>query len=51
LILVDRERCTACGTCAEICHTRCMSVTDDSVEIEHALCSTCGSMRMMFLIS
>jgi nitroreductase/NAD-dependent dihydropyrimidine dehydrogenase PreA subunit len=42
LILVDRERCTACGTCAEVCHTRCMSVTDDSVDIEHALCSTCG---------
>jgi nitroreductase/NAD-dependent dihydropyrimidine dehydrogenase PreA subunit len=42
LIIVDRERCAACGTCAEICHTRCMTVSRDSVDIDYPLCSTCG---------
>lgn len=42
MIVIDRETCTACGTCAEICHTQCMTVTDEKLGIERELCSTCG---------
>lgn len=42
MIVIDRETCATCGTCAEICHTQCMTVTDEKLGIERELCSTCG---------
>jgi len=45
MIVVDRDRCGACGLCAEICHEHCIALVKEnggrSVQVDHALCSTC----------
>ncbi len=41
MIIVDKDKCTACGLCVKICHQRCMALTDSTVTINHELCSTC----------
>jgi len=44
-IVVDKDRCTGCGLCAEICHQGCIALSDDATDtaprIDHELCSTC----------
>jgi NAD-dependent dihydropyrimidine dehydrogenase PreA subunit/nitroreductase len=44
-IVVDRDRCGACGLCAEICHEQCIALVKEkgrkAAEVDHALCSTC----------
>jgi nitroreductase/NAD-dependent dihydropyrimidine dehydrogenase PreA subunit len=41
MIVIDRERCNACGSCVRICHEHCMELIDGSVRIDHTVCSTC----------
>jgi ferredoxin len=41
VIVIAREKCTGCGSCAEICHEHCMSVVDGSISIDFTVCSTC----------
>jgi ferredoxin len=40
-IVVDTERCTACGHCADVCPDRAITVTTVKV-IDPQRCSTCG---------
>ncbi len=42
MITVSREKCSGCGTCAEICHESCMSVVDGEISIDDKACSTCA---------
>ncbi len=41
MIVIDKDKCTACGLCAKICHQRCIAPMDNTVTINHELCSTC----------
>ena len=41
MVIVNRDRCTACGTCVHICHEHCMTLVDDEVQIDYQVCSTC----------
>jgi len=41
MIVADKDKCTGCGSCVEICHEHCMALIDDTVRINHELCSTC----------
>lgn len=41
MIVADKDKCTGCGLCVEICHEHCMALSDDAVSINYELCSTC----------
>jgi nitroreductase/NAD-dependent dihydropyrimidine dehydrogenase PreA subunit len=41
VIVVDEEKCTACGSCVEICHEHCITLDDGSIQIDEEVCSTC----------
>ena len=41
MVVVDREKCTGCGSCVQICHQHCVSLVEQKVAIERVLCSTC----------
>jgi nitroreductase/NAD-dependent dihydropyrimidine dehydrogenase PreA subunit len=41
VVIVDREACIGCGTCAEICHEGCMTLDGGVIAVNHELCSTC----------
>jgi nitroreductase/NAD-dependent dihydropyrimidine dehydrogenase PreA subunit len=41
MIVADKDKCTGCGLCVEICHEHCMVLTDDTISINYELCSTC----------
>jgi NAD-dependent dihydropyrimidine dehydrogenase PreA subunit/nitroreductase len=42
MVLIDKERCTGCGSCVKICHEHCMSLIDKKVSIDRQACSTCS---------
>jgi nitroreductase/NAD-dependent dihydropyrimidine dehydrogenase PreA subunit len=41
MIVADKDKCTGCGLCVKICHEHCMALSDDTISINHELCSTC----------
>jgi nitroreductase/NAD-dependent dihydropyrimidine dehydrogenase PreA subunit len=41
MIVADKDKCTGCGLCVEICHEHCVVLTDDTISINYELCSTC----------
>jgi uncharacterized Fe-S center protein len=41
MVLIDKERCTGCGSCVKICHEHCISLLDKKVAIDYVACSTC----------
>jgi nitroreductase/NAD-dependent dihydropyrimidine dehydrogenase PreA subunit len=41
MIVVDKDKCTGCGSCVKICHEDCMALVYDTVRINYELCSTC----------
>jgi NAD-dependent dihydropyrimidine dehydrogenase PreA subunit/nitroreductase len=45
MVIVDEKKCRGCGSCAGICHQRCITLANkrgDSVaQIDYAACSTC----------
>jgi nitroreductase/NAD-dependent dihydropyrimidine dehydrogenase PreA subunit len=41
MIVVDRDKCTGCGSCVKICHEGCMSLVDSVVAVDAVFCSTC----------
>ena len=40
--LVDRDRCTACGECVEVCPPEAIVIVDGSAVIEKRFCEECG---------
>jgi MinD superfamily P-loop ATPase len=43
---VDRERCTHCGRCSEVCQYHAIAVLEDKVLIFPELCHGCGSCSL-----
>ena len=45
MVIVENEKCIGCGLCAKICHEQCIRLEggkdSPTVQIDHALCSTC----------
>ena len=39
---VDKNVCTGCGDCAEVCPPGALIVTDDKVSLEEEFCEECG---------
>ncbi|MFA7467413.1 MAG: ATP-binding protein [Desulfotomaculaceae bacterium] len=42
---IERDKCTLCGKCAELCAFNALLVTSDNVIIFHELCHGCGGCR------
>jgi NAD-dependent dihydropyrimidine dehydrogenase PreA subunit/nitroreductase len=42
MVIIDKEKCTGCGSCVRICHESCMTLVDGAVNIDYAFCSTCS---------
>ena len=42
MVVIDKEKCTGCGSCVKVCHEHCMSLAEKKVVIEYASCSTCA---------
>ena len=41
MVVIDKEKCTGCGSCVKICHEHCISLIHKKVAIEYVACSTC----------
>jgi NAD-dependent dihydropyrimidine dehydrogenase PreA subunit/nitroreductase len=41
MVVIDKEKCTGCGSCVKVCHEHCMSLIDKKVTIDFDACSTC----------
>ena len=42
MFIYDQSRCIGCGTCAQICHNRAISIEDGAVVHNDDLCCMCG---------
>lgn len=40
--VIDKDKCTACRKCIEICPPQAISLKDDAACIEADLCEECG---------
>ena len=41
MVVIDKEKCTGCGSCVKICHEHSVSLIDKKVTIDFESCSTC----------
>ena len=42
-VQVDLEKCTGCGTCAEVCPVEAIEVKDDKAKVNEEECVDCGT--------
>ena len=42
-VQVDVEKCTGCGTCADVCPVEAITVTDGKAEVNEDECVDCGT--------
>lgn len=40
--VVDKEKCTKCGTCVIYCPEAAITMMDDGIEIDYNFCKGCG---------
>lgn len=40
--VTDKDVCTGCGKCAEVCPSEAISIVDESAHITDDLCEECG---------
>ncbi len=41
MVVVDRDECTGCETCVEVCPAEAISMKDDKAEIDQEKCTQC----------
>jgi len=39
---IDKEVCTGCGACVEVCPPQALFLDDEEIEIQEELCEECG---------
>lgn len=44
MIIIDRERCTGCGICTEVCPTGAIILVTNRAEVDTMLCDGCASL-------
>jgi Fe-S-cluster-containing hydrogenase component 2 len=42
-VQVNVEKCTGCGTCADVCPVEAITVTDGKAEVNEDECVDCGT--------
>jgi Fe-S-cluster-containing hydrogenase component 2 len=42
-VIIDLEKCTGCGTCAEGCPTDAIKVENDEAVVDKETCIDCGT--------
>ena len=40
--MIDKEKCTGCGQCVEICPPLALHLKDEKAEVEVEFCEECG---------
>lgn len=41
MIIIDLNKCNACGLCVKICHESCLHLDNDILKVDYKFCSTC----------
>lgn len=41
MVVVDRDECTGCETCVEVCPVEAIAMKDDKAEIDQEKCTQC----------
>lgn len=44
MIIIDRERCTGCGICMDVCPTGAITLVENRAEVDMNLCDRCASL-------
>ena len=42
-VKVDLEKCTGCGSCAEVCQVEAIKIENDKAKIDENECVDCGT--------
>jgi len=42
-VTIDKEKCTGCGSCVEICPVEALKLVDDKATVDPDTCIDCGS--------
>jgi len=42
-VQVDLEKCTGCGTCADVCTVEAIEVEEDKAKVNEEECVECGT--------
>lgn len=42
-LIIDLERCVACGACVEVCPVDALTIEDSGAQVDNALCVRCGT--------
>ena len=41
MVKINRDVCTGCGGCIDLCPTIAISMVDDKVQVDNELCTEC----------
>ena len=42
-VKVDLEKCTGCGSCAEVCPVEAIKIENDKAKVDETECVDCGT--------
>ena len=42
-VKVDLDKCTGCGSCAEVCPTEAITIENDKAKVDENECVDCGT--------
>ena len=42
IVYVDKELCTGCGICVDVCPTGAINIIDEKAKVDIDSCSECG---------